>query len=67
MCYAVLYRCIMHLKCVYKELAMTDYKAMYLKMMSAAEKAIDILISAQQECEALYIDSDDSEGEGDKL
>ena len=34
---------------------MPDYKEMYLKLFRATEKAIDLLISAQQECEELYI------------
>ena len=34
---------------------MTGYKEMYLKLFRASEKAIRIIIQAQQECEALYI------------
>ena len=34
---------------------MPDYKEMYLKMARASEKAIRVLIKAQQECEELYI------------
>ena len=34
---------------------MPDYKEMYLKMVRASEKAIRILVEAQQECEELYI------------
>ena len=34
---------------------MPDYKEMYLKMMRASEKAINILIEAQRECEEMYI------------
>ena len=34
---------------------MPDYKEMYLKMFRASEEAINILITAQQECEELYI------------
>lgn len=34
---------------------MPDYKEMYLKMFRACEQATNILISAQQECEELYI------------
>ena len=34
---------------------MPDYKEMYLKMMRASEKAINILIQAQRECEELYL------------
>ena len=31
------------------------YKALYLKMVRESEKAINILIRAQQECEELYL------------
>jgi len=34
---------------------MPDYKEMYLRMLRASEKALDIIINAQQECEELYI------------
>ena len=34
---------------------MPDYKEMYLKMVRASEKAINILIEAQRECEELYL------------
>ncbi len=34
---------------------MTDYKEMYLKMVRETEKAIRILIAAQQACEELYL------------
>ena len=34
---------------------MPDYKEMYLKMFRVSEKAVNILIAAQQECEELYI------------
>ena len=33
---------------------MPNYKEMYIKMVRASEKALDILIAAQQECEELY-------------
>ena len=32
-----------------------DYAEMYRRMMRATEKALRILIEAQQECEELYI------------
>lgn len=32
-----------------------DYKELYLKMVRESEKAINILIRAQQECEELYL------------
>lgn len=34
---------------------MPDYKKMYFKMAKETERAIRILISAQKECEELYI------------
>lgn len=34
---------------------MPDYKEMYLKMMRASERAINILVEAQRECEELYL------------
>lgn len=33
---------------------MPDYKEMYIKMFRASEKALDIIISAQRDCEKLY-------------
>ena len=36
-----------------------DFKAMYLKMMNAAEDAIRILIKAQRECEEMYLEMDE--------
>ncbi len=39
---------------------MPDYKEMYLKMVRATEEAIKILITAQQECEEMYINADDT-------
>ncbi len=33
---------------------MPDYKEMYFKMFRASEKALNIIINAQQECEELY-------------
>ena len=43
-----------------------DYKDMYLIMARAVEKAIRILIEAQQKCETLYIESSESETTSDK-
>ena len=40
---------------------MPDYKEMYLKLFRASNQAIEILISAQQECEELYWAAADSE------
>ena len=34
---------------------MPDYKEMYLKMARASERAINILIETQRECEEMYI------------
>jgi hypothetical protein len=34
---------------------MSDYKELYLKMLRASEKALNLLIEAQRECEELYI------------
>lgn len=34
---------------------MPDYKEMYLKMFRASEQAIQILITAQRDCEERYI------------
>ena len=40
---------------------MTDYKEMYFKLLNATEDAIRILIKAQQECEEMYLSSEDEE------
>ena len=34
---------------------MPDYKEMYVRLFQASERAINILTSAQRECEELYI------------
>ena len=36
---------------------MPDYREMYLTMMRETEKAIRLLVKAQQQCEELYINS----------
>ena len=41
-----------------------DYKEMYFKMVRASENAINILIEAQRECEALYISAGEEKSEG---
>ena len=41
---------------------MADYKQMYLTLLDATEKAMNILISAQKAAEEIYIDTAD-EGE----
>ena len=38
---------------------MPDYQQMYLTMMRATEKALNILIEAQQACEELYISAEE--------
>lgn len=39
---------------------MADYKEMYLELSRATEKAIRLLIEAQQHCEERYLSSSDS-------
>lgn len=34
---------------------MADYKQMYLHLLRSTEKALNILIDAQRECEEMYI------------
>ncbi len=34
---------------------MADYKQMYLTLLDATEKAMELLIEAQQKCEELYV------------
>lgn len=40
---------------------MPDYKEMYLKIFRASEQAVNILITAQRECEELIISLPESE------
>lgn len=40
---------------------MSNYRDMYLEMVRATEKAIKILIQAQQDAEELYLSSPDPE------
>ncbi|MFT9078138.1 hypothetical protein [Ethanoligenens sp.] len=40
---------------------MADYQQMYRKLFQATTKAIDLLQTAQQETEELYISSDEAE------
>ena len=42
---------------------MPDYKKMYLTLLDATEKAMELLIAAQQTCEELYI-GDTPDGNG---
>ena len=39
---------------------MPDYQEMYLTMIRASEKAIRILIEAQQKCEELYLNAEET-------
>lgn len=36
---------------------MPDYKEMYYTLFRASEKAVNILLEAQQRCEEMYLDS----------
>ena len=36
-----------------------DYKEMYLTMVRATEKAMRILVEAQQKCEDMYIEAEE--------
>ena len=38
---------------------MADYKKMYVTMVDAAEKAMELLIKAQRQCEELYIETEE--------
>ena len=40
---------------------MADYKEMYLHLMRSTEKAIQILIEAQQACEEMYLSTTEPE------
>lgn len=40
---------------------MPDYQEMYLEMVRETEKAINILINAQQKCEEMYINASDND------
>lgn len=40
---------------------MPDYKEMYFKLFRASEKAANLLIDAQRECEEMYISEEDTE------
>ena len=40
---------------------MPDYKEMYLKLFRASEKAVNLLIAAQQECEEMYLSASEPE------
>ena len=38
---------------------MADYKKMYVTVVDAAEKAMELLIEAQRQCEELYIETEE--------
>ena len=38
---------------------MADYKKMYVTMVDAAEKAMELLIEAHRQCEELYIETEE--------
>ena len=38
---------------------MADYKKMNVTMVDAAEKAMELLIEAQRQCEELYIETEE--------
>ena len=40
---------------------MPDYKEMYLKLFRASEEAVNLLITAQRECEELYVKAPEPE------
>lgn len=40
---------------------MPDYKEMYLKLFRVSEKAINLLIDAQRECEEMYLNAPEPE------
>ncbi len=40
---------------IYEQNACLNYKEMYLKLFYASERAINILVQVQRECEELYI------------
>ena len=39
---------------------MPDYKQMYLTLLDNVEKAINMLINAQKECEEIFVDTDET-------
>lgn len=44
-----------------------DYKKMYFLMVDAGERAMNIIIEAQRQCEKMYIDAEEDETEQDSL
>ena len=62
MCYNGEYGYITYLKYVQGDEIMdedrnVDYKEMYLTLLRVTEKAMELLITAQRECEELYIEA----------
>ena len=45
---------------------MENYKEMYLTMAREVEKAVNILIAAQQKCEDIYINCENEQNESAK-
>ncbi len=39
---------------------MIDYKELYIKLFQATDKAVNILIAAQRECEEMYVSAEDT-------
>ena len=42
---------------------MTDYKAMYFQLTAKVADAVELLTTAQQQCEEMFIEGEDEEGE----
>ncbi len=40
---------------------MIDYKELYIKLFQATDRAANILIAAQRECEEMYVSAVDTE------
>lgn len=40
---------------------MADYRKMYLTLLDAVETSIQLLTNAQQECEDIYVESEEDE------
>jgi len=45
------------------DFVMTDYKAMYYQLTAKVADAVELLTTAQQQCEEMYIENEDEEGE----
>ncbi len=39
---------------------MIDYKELYIKLFQATDRAANILIAAQRECEEMYVSAEDT-------